>query len=157
MRRVLFVCTGNTCRSSMAEGIFKHLLALEGIDDVAVSSAGVYALTGQPASPEAVEALAEWGIDISNHKARLLTPEMVREADLILTMTARHKMAVLEMVPEAAGKVFTLTEYVGFGGDIPDPIGKPLFFYRQNAEEIRRLCRLALERFLAENEKKGDS
>lgn len=153
MRRILFVCTGNTCRSSMAEGICKNLLAARGIEDVEVSSAGIYALTGMPASSEAVDALAEWGIDLSGHRARLLTPEMVKEADLVLTMTSHHKKAVLEMSPEEKEKVFTLTEYVGFGGDIADPIGKPFFFYRQYAEEIRRLCQLALNRYLANEEK----
>ncbi|MEW6447884.1 MAG: low molecular weight protein arginine phosphatase [Bacillota bacterium] len=153
MQRILFVCTGNTCRSSMAEGIFKNLLAMEGIEGVEVASAGIFALPGSPATPEAVDALAEWGIDLGGHRARLLSPEMVHEADLILTMTARHKEAVLEMAPKAEGKVFTINEYAGFAGDIPDPIGKPVFFYRQYAEEIRRLCRLVLERFLAEREK----
>lgn len=154
MQRILFVCTGNTCRSSMAQGIFKNLLALEGVENVDVASAGIFALPGSPASPEAVDALADWGIDISGHKARLLTPEMVGEADLVLTMTARHKAAVLEMVPGARDKVFTINEYAGFAGDIPDPIGKPVFYYRQYAEEIRRLCRLVLGRLLAEREKK---
>ncbi|RJX19027.1 MAG: low molecular weight protein arginine phosphatase [Ammonifex sp.] len=153
MRQILFVCTGNTCRSSMAEGICKNLLAAEGVADVDVVSAGIYALTGAPASPEAVEALAEWGIDLSGHKARLLTPETVKDVDLVLTMASHHKKAVLEMAPEEKEKVFTLTEYAGFAGDIPDPIGKPLFFYRQYAEEIRRLCRLAMARFLAGEEK----
>ncbi|MEW6183123.1 MAG: low molecular weight protein arginine phosphatase [Bacillota bacterium] len=152
MPRILFVCTGNTCRSSMAEGVCRNLLSAEGAKDVEVASAGVYALSGAPASYEAVEALAEWGIDLTGHKARYLTPEMVREADLILTMTAHHKKAVVEMAPEEQQKIYTLAEYAGFGGDIPDPIGKPLFFYRQYAEEIRRLCRLALNRFQAECE-----
>jgi protein-tyrosine-phosphatase len=137
----------------MAEGLCKNLLAADGLAGVDVISAGIYALTGAPASPEAVEALVEWGIDLSGHKARLLTPEMVRDADLVLTMTSHHKKAVLEMVPEAKEKVFTLTEYAGFAGDIPDPIGKPVFFYRQYAEEIRRHCRLAMARFLAAEEK----
>lgn len=137
----------------MAEGICRNLLSAEEAKDVEVSSAGVYALSGAPASPEAVEALAEWGIDLTGHKARFLTPEMVREADLVLTMTAHHKKAVQETAPEEKKKIFTITEYAGFGGDIPDPIGKPLFFYRQYAEEIRRLCRLALNRFLAGEEK----
>ncbi|HIE13615.1 MAG TPA: low molecular weight protein arginine phosphatase [Desulfotomaculum sp.] len=153
MQHILFVCTGNTCRSSMAEAIFKNLLVSEGIEDVDVSSAGTFALPGSPATPEAVEALTGWGIDLNSHKARLLSPEMVREVDLVLTMTARHKATVLEMVPDAKDKVFTVSEYAGLAGDIPDPIGKPVFFYRQYAEEIRRLCRVVLRRFLSEREK----
>lgn len=153
MKRVLFVCTGNTCRSSMAEGICSDLLLKQGVEGVNVSSAGIYALPGSPASPEAIKALSDWGIDLSGHRARLLTPELIAEADLVLTMTSGQKAAVLEMAPEAKEKVFTLTEYAGFGGDIPDPIGKPLFFYRQYAEEIRRLCQVALAKFLSGEEK----
>lgn len=148
MRRILFVCTGNTCRSSMAEGIFKNLLILEGAKGIDVYSAGIYALPGSPASTEAVKVLLEWGIDISDHKAKLLTSDLIRKTDIILTMTNHHKAAILDMDPESKGKVFTLNEFAGLTGDIPDPIGKPLYFYQQCAEEIQRLCRVSLRRLL---------
>ncbi|RLL92866.1 low molecular weight protein arginine phosphatase [Ammonifex thiophilus] len=151
--KVLFVCSGNTCRSPMAEGIFRQLLGAYGVEGVEVSSAGLYALEGMPASEEAVTVLAEWGIDISGHRARRVTQEMLAEADLVLAMTERHKAHLLELAPEAKEKIFTLGEYAGRPKDVDDPIGLPLYYYRQYAEEIRQLCRLALERFLEEQER----
>ncbi|MEW6725952.1 MAG: low molecular weight protein arginine phosphatase [Bacillota bacterium] len=147
-KKILFVCTGNTCRSSMAEGIARHLLGDD--REIRVLSAGVHALPNVPATPEAVEALAEEGIDISGHRAALLTRELVEEADLVLTMTAGHRRLVREAAPDQAGKVFTLAEYAGAGGDVSDPLGQPLHVYRRYAAELRRLIRLALERFREE-------
>lgn len=157
---ILFVCTGNTCRSSMAEALARHLLGEWGEEDVEVSSAGVFALPNAPATEEAVQALAEEGIDLGGHRARLLTAAMVHEADLVLTMTGGHKRYVLELAPEAKGKVFTLAEYAGVGADLPDPLGRPLAVYRRYAGELRWLLTHALRRALAagqDRDKNGEN
>jgi len=109
--RVLFVCSGNTCRSSMAEALARCWAEKAGVANrIRVASAGMEAFPGEPAAAAAVAVLKEEGIDLSGHRARLLTPEMVREADVILTMTRRHKEKILHQVPEAKGKVFVLKE-----------------------------------------------
>ena len=102
--RVLFVCTGNTCRSSMAEGLLKAMGEHE------VRSAGVAAEAGSPASPYAVDALFSKGIDITTHRARFISAEDVEWADIILTMTRRHKELLLERFPHAEHKLYTLKE-----------------------------------------------
>ncbi|WP_071542372.1 low molecular weight protein arginine phosphatase [Neomoorella thermoacetica] len=111
MPGILFVCTGNTCRSSMAAAIAAKLAKERGLD-VTISSAGLAAREGDPATPEAVQALAEMGLDLSSHRARQLTAATVRDADLILTMTAEHRERILRDYPEARGKTYTLKEYV---------------------------------------------
>ncbi len=107
-------CTGNTCRSSMAEGILKRKLehTLGGRGRFCVTSAGLSAFDGSPASDEAIRVMKEKGIDIASHRAKSVSREMVNDADLILVMTLTHKRTVLDRFPDAQGKVFTLKEYV---------------------------------------------
>ena len=139
---LLLVCTGNTCRSPMAEAIARDLL--QGRGDVTVGSAGVYAGAGQPASAEAVDAAAALGLDLSRHRSHPLTAELIHRADHIFTMTASHRRAVLDQSPGAADKVHRLDPDL----DVADPIGADLATYRTTADQIRA----ALHKRLAELE-----
>lgn len=157
-KKVLFVCTGNTCRSSMAEALAKEVLARKSLDaEIQVASAGTAALPGMEASPQALKVMAELGLDLRAHRASLLTRRDVEEADLVLTMTGRHKEMVKELAPEMDGKVFTLAEYAGTGTDIPDPFGGSEDVYRQCAGELRYLIDLVVDRLAGSREKKQET
>ena len=139
---ILVVCTGNLCRSPFAEGLLKRYLAGSAI---AVESAGTDAPEGLTVPEEVLTVSARYGLDLSAHRSRHIAPELVRRADLVLTMTPKHSRLIRQWAPEAANKVFMLTEYGPGGGGlaISDPIGRSLAVYesvfRHIDEEIRRL------------------
>lgn len=139
---ILFVCTGNTCRSAMAAALFNKL-ATEKDLDVRIESAGIFARDGEPASSGAVIAMKKYGIDLLGHHAQSINTELMEKSDLILTMTAAHKMLI---EPSAAGKVFTLCEYAGLDGDIPDPYGGDAREYEECAENILAALEKVAER-----------
>ncbi len=137
-KSILFVCTGNTCRSPMAEFLFRHRLGRDAAWQAL--SAGVIAVPDCPASQEAHEVLDELGIDASEHRSRPLSPELVEQATLIAAMTQGHRNELLARFPEVADKVRLLTEF-GTGGDmqeIADPVGQSVGVYRYTRDQIDR-------------------
>ena len=137
---ILFVCTGNTCRSPIAEGLLREALAARGIDQVTVASAGSGAWEGAPVSEGAYLVGLEHGLDLSEHRARLLSRDLVREADLVLTMSGHHLARVAELGGEH--KVHLLGAYAGRDAgrsEVTDPFGGDLAGYRTTFGELQEL------------------
>jgi glycine hydroxymethyltransferase len=137
MKRILFVCTGNICRSPMAEGLFRALVEERG--DFAVASAGTSAGRGQTPSIEAVRVLrAEEGIDISRQRSQPVTEELVDQSDFIFTMTRDHRNLLELIFPASEGKVHVLREFESGPLDVPDPIGQGREVYARCKDAIKR-------------------
>ncbi|HQZ65754.1 MAG TPA: low molecular weight protein arginine phosphatase [Planctomycetaceae bacterium] len=148
--RILFVCTGNTCRSPMAETLFRQLV-IEKLDcrdwelrerGIDVFSAGISAAETSPATPEAVQVMREFKLDLSQHLSQRVVPRMLEESTLVLTMTDRQRELLAEACPDFADRFCLLNRS---GADIADPIGGTLEDYRYCAQEISDNLRLWID------------
>lgn len=147
MREIVFVCTGNTCRSPMAEGLLRSLVPSFWKNEIAVSSAGIGAWEGQPASEHAVSVLAEIGIDISRHRARMLTRGIIDGAALVVAMARMHRDYAIALAPAASDRIILIGELDPGreNPDVRDPIGENLQVYRGVRDDIERLTGLLVE------------
>ena len=146
MPNLLLVCTANVGRSPIAEGLARQHLAAAGHRDWSVESAAAWGPSGSLASESSLRVLGERGIDLSAHRSRALTLEMMVEADLVLVMAQSHKTYIREKFPEQAHMVHLLSEMAGSARDIADPMGQPIEQYRQALAEIDDLLRRGLDR-----------
>ena len=132
---VFFVCSGNTCRSPMAAAMFADLIAKAGKAGIKAASAGISAYPGMPASSESIRVMEERGLSIRDHRSRLLTPDLIGEAGLILCMGRGHLRAARAL--GAGDKARLLTDYAaGENVEIEDPFGKGIGAYRSCAAQI---------------------
>ena len=137
--RILFVCTGNICRSAMAHGYMQKRVKDLGVqDDYIIESAGTSAYTGDRATDFAIEAMKKYNTDLVNHRATYIEEADVQDADIVMCMTEAHKIRVLNKYPNMTGKVYTIKEYIGEKGyiDIDDPWGYDMNVYTSCAKEV---------------------
>ena len=149
--RILFVCSGNTCRSALAEAIARKIVIERALTDVDVVSAGTNAWDGAPASDGALLVGMERGLDLSTHRAQMLTRELVRDSELVLAMGPHH----LERIEALGGgsRALLLTDFASRGASsrpVNDPIGGELDVYRATADELEQEIRRVLDRITAE-------
>lgn len=149
--RILFVCTGNTCRSALADAIARKVAVERGLTDVDVTSAGTSAWDGAPASDGALLVGMERGLDLGQHRSQTLTRELVRTSDLVLAMGPHH----LERIEAlgGTGKSYLLTDFASRGAHarpVNDPIGGELDVYRATADELEVEVRRLFDRITAD-------
>lgn len=140
-KSILFVCTGNTCRSVMAKGLLLKALSEKKVKGINVESAGLSVFNNAPPALETINVTKEAGIDVSKEKSKSVTKSLLDKSDVVLVMEDMHKSEILERFPEAKGKVFLLSEYISGGGparEILDPMGQSFNFYKKTFEEIKK-------------------
>jgi protein-tyrosine-phosphatase len=149
--RILFVCTGNTCRSALAEALARKVIVERALSDVEVHSAGTSAWDGAPASDGALLVGMERSLDLSQHRAQTLTRDLVGDSDLVLAMGPHH----LERIEAlgGSGRSYLITDFASRGASarpVNDPIGGELELYRTTADELDQEIRRVFDRIMAE-------
>ena len=149
---ILFVCTGNVCRSFLAEMLLKNEIMQNRIEGVDVASAGVHAYDDSPADPIMIDFLSERNIPADRHGSRTITKEMIDWADLILVMEKSHSKYIENLHPEAKDKMELISKYISIDqadDDVIDPFGKSLYHYRLAQSQISLAVRSLSEELIA--------
>lgn len=147
MHSILFVCTANMCRSPMAEALFEAIVRNEGeADDWWIDSAGVSALDGEQATNNTRIVAAERGMDLSSHRSKLATRQVVEPFSLVLVMEERHREMMRAAYPDLAERTYLLKELIGVPGDVHDPIGTDIVNYRAMTDEVDAILSEGLNR-----------
>lgn len=140
MKKIMFICTGNICRSAMADGLMKKL-AKDNNKEIEVYSCGIFAEDGDMPTFNAIEAIKEYDVDLKSHKATNIRNSNINDMDIILCATVSHKNSVINMYPNLKDKIFTIKEYANYDKndlDIPDPWGYDIETYRFCASTISK-------------------
>ncbi|MCL4803064.1 MAG: low molecular weight phosphotyrosine protein phosphatase [Anaerolineae bacterium] len=148
MPNVLIICTANICRSPVAAAMLQDRLRKRGLANWTVRSAGTWAIVARGASRYSIDVSRRGGLDISNHRARMVDEDQMNQADLVLTMEVGHAEALRAEFPKQAHKVYMLTEMTGHAYNVPDPYGGPLEGYEQMYDSLGELIDGGLDRII---------
>jgi protein-tyrosine phosphatase len=155
MTQILIVCTGNICRSPVAEALLQDRLQKRGLSEWVVKSAGTWAQLKRGASRNSVEIMTEQGLDITHHQAQMIEHVHMEESDLILCMESGHMEALKAEFPAYENKVHLISEMVGKNYSISDPYGKPKDAYYRMVKDLSRIIDDGLDNIIQETEAKG--